>query len=56
MTTERYAWYSSQPRVVTAAFALHVCGCGQELDGTARSNCTRCGVPVVPVHAHPERR
>lgn len=56
MTTERYAWYSAQPPVATSAVSLHVCGCGQDLDGMRRQNCIRCGVSLVPVNAQLERR
>jgi hypothetical protein len=44
MTTERFAWYSANPPVSSAAMSPPpICGCGQELDGGPRRHCTRCG-------------
>jgi len=55
MTTEQGTWFALQA-VAPAGQAPTICGCGQDLDQSARAHCPRCGSVVRSTSATPAFR
>jgi predicted amidophosphoribosyltransferase len=45
MTTEQGTWFALQS-LPTGGLNPKICGCGQDLDQSARAHCPRCGSAV----------